>query len=290
MNPTLRSTLLVAALLAPLALTAQSAPTEDSITKTMKTLRSLPDTTRPATTRQLALDIRTLPAGLPKVKLANGLASLVTEGDQGKPALTEVATTLAMALTESPIPVKPDHPEAIPSPYLEVERIVRYEHITLDPQYLADPLFAKAEAQLIKNDDEISHVDFTLKDLHNKPVTLSALRGKIVMVNFWATWCPPCRKEMPALDAIYSHFKDKDLVILSISDEESFTVSPFIGQNNYHPPVLLDPNGKVHKLFHVDGIPKSFVFDRDGKLVAQTIDERTLKQFLAMLQSAGLHN
>jgi peroxiredoxin len=95
---------------------------------------------------------------------------------------------------------------------------------------------------------------------------------------------------MPALDAIYTHFKDQGLVILSISDEDMFKVGSFIEQAGYHPPVLLDPGGKVHQLFHVEGIPKSFVFDRDGKLVAQTIDERTLKQFLAMLQSAGLHN
>ena len=107
------------------------------------------------------------------------------------------------------------------------------------------------------------------------------------MVNFWATWCPPCRKEMPDLDAIYTHYKDQ-LVILSISDEDAFKVGSFISQSGYHPPVLLDPGGKVAKMYHVDGIPKSFVYDRDGKFVDQSIDELTQHQFLMMLARAGL--
>ncbi len=69
------------------------------------------------------------------------------------------------------------------------------------------------------------------------------------MVNFWATWCGPCRLEMPDLDRLYSHFQPQGLVVLSISDEDSFKVASFISPTGYHPPVLLDPGGKVHKLF-----------------------------------------
>jgi len=276
-------------LLSTSALNAQ-APSESSLSAKLKTLRTLSIADRPAATRQLALDIRTLPPGLPKLKLANSLASVATEGDAGIPTLTDVTLTLVTALNENPISPRPDNPNFIPEPYTEVAKIIRYEQVTLDPKLLADPLFAKAEAVLIKNDEEISKADFTLRDLHNKPVTLSQLRGKIVLVNFWATWCPPCRAEMPDLDAIYTHFQSQGLVILSISDEDMSKVGPFIAQSGYHPPVLLDPDGKVHKQFHVDGIPKSFVFNRDGKLVAQTIDERTQRQFLHMLADAGLHN
>jgi peroxiredoxin len=103
---------------------------------------------------------------------------------------------------------------------------------------------------LAANDVGIEKVDFTLKDIRGKKVTLSELRGKIVLVNFWATWCPPCRKEMPDLNAIYTHFQSQGLVILSISDESLLKVGPFITSAGYHPPVLLDDGGKVAKQFH----------------------------------------
>jgi peroxiredoxin len=124
--------------------------------------------------------------------------------------------------------------------------------------------------------------------LQGKSWTLKDLRGKVVVVNFWATWCPPCRKEMPDLDALYQQFKDQGLIILAISDEEVAKVQPFIEQRKISYPILLDPGRKVNDLFEVEGIPKSFVYDRDGKLVAQSIDMRTRGQFLEMLGRAGL--
>jgi len=78
-------------------------------------------------------------------------------------------------------------------------------------------------------------------------------------------------------------------VILAISDEDSSKVHPFIAARNVTYPVLLDPRRRVNDLFEIEGIPKSFVYDREGKLVAQSIDMRTQKQFLEMLAQAGLH-
>ena len=281
-----RLTILIAGLfLSGSTLGAQKPATENSITKQLQSLRDVPDAQRPAVTTQIALDIRTLPPGLPKLRLANGLANLATEGDPGKATLEAVAETLAEALRENPIPLKsPDAPPS--SAYLELAKLIRYEHVSAT---LDDPLLAKADAILAADDADVQKADFTLKDLNGKNVTLSQLRGKIVLVNFWATWCPPCRKEMPDLDAIYMHFQAQGLVIVSLSDEDPFKVGRFINAMGYHPPVLLDSGGKVAKLFHVDGIPKSFVFDRDGKLVAQSIDMRTQHQFLLMLAQAGLH-
>ncbi len=263
------------------ALHAQA--TESSITNQLKSLRSIPTPQRPAATMKIAADIRTLPPGLTKVKLADGLSHLATEGDPGQETLQSVAQTLSQALSESPVPPKNDQP---PMPYMDLAKLVRYEHVTTD---LKDPLLTKADEILAANDAEIEKADFTLKDLHGKKVTLSELRGKIVLVNFWATWCPPCRAEMPDLDAIYTHFQSQGLVILSLSDEDPFKVASYISPTGYHPPVLLDTGGKVAKQFHIDGIPKTFVFDRDGKLVAQSIDMRTQHQFLMMLSKAGLH-
>jgi thiol-disulfide isomerase/thioredoxin len=275
-------TFLAAALLfaAPLLYSQAS---ESAITNQLKSLRSVPTAQRPAATEKIALDIRTLPAGLPKVRLADSLAHLATEGDAGAEVLQAVADTLAKALAESPVPAKGAEP---PMPYIDLANLVRYEHVSAT---LNDPLFAKAAQVLASNDAEIEKADFTLKDLSGKKVTFSELRGKIVLVNFWATWCGPCRLEMPDLDAIYTHFQSQGVVVLSITDESAFKVASIIGPWGYHPPVLIDGDGKVHKLFHIEGIPRSFVFNRAGKLVAEAIDQRTQHQFLEMLASAGLH-
>jgi thiol-disulfide isomerase/thioredoxin len=281
--PTIRRSLFAAAavLLTVPLLDAQAS--ESSISKQMEKLRSLSTEQRPIATIKLAADISTLPAGPKKVGLADSLAHLVTEGDQGEKALQAVADTLSKALTETPLPPKKDQP---PAPYRDLASLVRYEDVTTT---LNDPLLAKATQTLVENEADVQKADFTLRDINNKKVTLSELRGKIVLVNFWATWCPPCRLEMPDLDIISTHFQPQGLVILSITDESGLTVTPFITQMGYHPQVLFDSDGKVHRLFHVNGIPKNFVFDRDGKLVAQSIDQCTQHQLLMMLAKAGLH-
>lgn len=278
----LRTTLLIALLLLA-APVVRGQATESSIKKQIDGLRALSDTARPAATTKIAMDIRTLPAGNNKVKLADEVTNLSTEGDPGHDTLQAVADTLKLSLTETPQPVAKDGSPA--RPYLDLARLVRYEGVTTD---IKDPMFLKAAELLIANDADVQKADFTLKDLNGKKVTLSALRGKIVMVNFWATWCPPCKKEMTDLDLIYTHYQSQGLVILSISSENPFTVGNYLNMKNYHPPVLLDDGGKVTKQFHVDGLPRSFVFDRNGKLVAESIDMRTQRQFFEMLATAGL--
>jgi len=245
-------------------------------------LRSLSDQERPVATTKVATEISALPPGMDKVKLADAAANLVTEGDQGQDALQAVATALSKALAETPVPAKNDQP---PPPYFDLARLARYEHVTVS---LDNPLYKKATEILAANEADIAKADFTLKDLHNKKWTLSELRGKIVLVNFWATWCPPCRAEMPNLDAIYAQFASQGLVILSISDEDPSTVNSFLQGKIYHPPVLIDPGDAIHNEFHIVGIPQTFVFDRDGKLAGIAIDQSTQSQFLALLVQAGL--
>ncbi len=258
--------------------TAQEKPIFDQI----KTLRSLPDDVRAHTTKDIALEIRALTPSENKLQLANYLANRATEGDFGHDTLQEVATTLAGALQQAP----PEAKAAVSSDaYDELAQLVRYEHVqaTLDT-----PQFKAAMTKLEAADQERQKVDFTLIDLQGKTWTLKELKGKVVLVNFWATWCPPCRKEMPDLNTLYQRFKDQGFVILAVSDEEADKVKPFIAERNISYPVMLDPGRKVNDLFQVQGIPKSFVYDRDGKLVAQSIDMRTQKQFLEMLGQAGL--
>ncbi len=258
---------------------AQEKPIFDQI----KSLRSLSDDVRAHTTKDIALEIRALPASLNKLRLAVYLASRATEGDFGHDTLQEVATTLAETLQQQPQQDKA--PEANAG-YSELAQLVRYEHMQVS---LDTPQFKEAMAKLEADDLKRQNASFTLTDLQGKTWTLTELKGKVVLVNFWATWCPPCRKEMPDLEALYNRFKDEGFVILAISeDEETAKVGPFIAEHKITYPILLDPGSKVNELFHVEGIPKSFVYDRDGKLVAQSIDMRTQRQFLEMLGQAGL--
>ncbi len=273
--------LFVSLLAVPSVLPGQAA--QSSVIKQLDGLRAVPDAQRPAATTKIANDIRTLPAGLPKLKLADELSHLVTEGDPGRETLQAVADTLAQALKETPQPAAKNGTPAMA--YMDLAKLARYEGTTTD---LKDAQMDKADQILAANDADVEKADFTLKDLNGKKVTLSALRGKIVLVNFWATWCPPCQKEMQDLDLIYTHYQPEGLAILSLSSENPFTIGSYLNNKNYHPPVLLDDGGKVAKEFHVDSLPRSFVFDREGKLVAEAIDMRTQRQFFMMLAKAGL--
>jgi len=258
-------------------------------------LRGLADDVRAGTTKDLALKIRKLPATGNKLRLAVGLAGLSTEGDFGHDTLQEVATTLAETLRERPVPwAEPKDSGAaskatrVPAyPYIELAALVRYEHVEASLNS-DDEQFRAAMARLEADDRKREHPDFTLKDLSGKTWTFADLRGEVVLVNFWATWCPPCRKEMLDLETLYERFSSKGLVVLGISDEEAVKVEPFIRERKFSFPVLLDPGRKVNEMFVVEGIPKSFVYDREGKLAAQSIDMRTQKQFLEMLGKAGL--
>ncbi len=258
---------------------AQEQPIVDEI----KTLRKLDDNVRAQTTKDLALRIRQLPVVPNKLKLAGALANLSTEGDFGRETLQEVTTTLATALSEQPPSPKDGQPDDL---YIELASLVRYEHVQAESD---NPQFAQALTRLETDDARRQNADFTLTDLSGKPWHLRDLKGQVVLVNFWATWCPPCRKEMPDLQALYDKYKSRGFLVLSISDEESAKVAPFIAERKITYPVLLDPGRKVNDAFIVEGIPKSFVYDREGQMVAQSIDMRTRNQFQQMLAQAGLH-
>jgi peroxiredoxin len=250
---------------------------ERPILEHLQHLRDLPDDQRPAATRDLALKIRQLPVTAENQSLGISLANLVTEGDPGRETLQEVAATLAAVLHEQPA--------ASEDPYFTLAQLVRYEQLKVS---LDDPRFRDALKTLDSDDERRQALDFTLNDIDGKGWTLRQLEGKIVVVNFWASWCPPCRKEMPDLDAINKEFRDKGLVILAISDEDREKVRPFLAEHPVSYPILLDPGRKVSDLFVVRGIPKTFVYDRAGRLAAESIDMRTRRQFMEMLKTAGL--
>jgi cytochrome c biogenesis protein CcmG, thiol:disulfide interchange protein DsbE len=107
--------------------------------------------------------------------------------------------------------------------------------------------------------------NFTLPSLDGGDIALADYDGDVVIMNFWATWCPPCRAEMPALNRFYEAHRDEGLVILAINEQEDVgTVRPFIQTNNLSFPVLLDSQGRVAQQYTTRSFPTTFIIDRDG--------------------------
>jgi len=114
--------------------------------------------------------------------------------------------------------------------------------------------------------------NFTLPLLSGENATLSSFRGKVVILNFWATWCPPCRAEMPSMEILYKRYKDQGLEILAVDiGENANTVRQFIQKNNYSFPVLLDTTKQTSAIYGVEAIPTTYIIDRNGKIIGRII-------------------
>lgn len=114
---------------------------------------------------------------------------------------------------------------------------------------------------------------FRLTDLSGRPYHLGELRGKIVFLNVWATWCPPCRQEMPSMETLYRRFAGEDFVMLAVSEDAqgAQAVAPFVRQLSLTFPVLLDPDGIIPRKYGVTGYPETFVIDRTGRVIKHVI-------------------
>jgi cytochrome c biogenesis protein CcmG/thiol:disulfide interchange protein DsbE len=109
--------------------------------------------------------------------------------------------------------------------------------------------------------------DFTLKTAGGETYTLSELRGHAILVNLWATWCPPCRAEMPAIEKIYQEYKDEGLVVLAVDmtyQDDPLAVVPFIEEYGLTFPILLDETGKVASAYQLRSLPSSYFINRAG--------------------------
>jgi peroxiredoxin len=120
---------------------------------------------------------------------------------------------------------------------------------------------------------EVEAPDFTFSDLNGVKVSLAAYRGKVVMVNIWATWCPPCRQEMPSMQRLYEKFKGENFEILAVSidSEGREAVAPFMRKMNLTFPALLDPGETIRPLYGITGVPESFIIDKKGIVVEKII-------------------
>lgn len=118
-------------------------------------------------------------------------------------------------------------------------------------------------------------VDFELPDLKGRKVRLSDYRGKVVLLNFWTTWCPECRIEMPAFERLHQHFKDHPFAMLSIDlREPQEVVQKFFQRYQLTFPALLDSDGRVAQSFGIRSIPTSFIIDQSGGIVGKAIGSR----------------
>ncbi len=119
--------------------------------------------------------------------------------------------------------------------------------------------------------------DFQLPDLTDKSVRLSDFRGKVVFLNFWATWCQPCREEMPSMEVLYKNFEKDGLVILAISIDRVTTkkdIPPFVKGMNLTFPVMVDSWGQTDKRYKLMGVPETYIIDQQGILREKVIGPR----------------
>ena len=118
--------------------------------------------------------------------------------------------------------------------------------------------------------------DFAVTDLQGRTVRLSALRGKVVVLNLWATWCAPCVEEMPSIEHLWSTLQGDDFALLAVSQDEEGrrSVEPFVQRMKFSFPVFLDPEHEVGDRYGVWGYPETFVIDRNGTIVAHELGPR----------------
>ena len=127
--------------------------------------------------------------------------------------------------------------------------------------------------------------DFTLPSISGDNVRLGDYAGQVVVVNLWATWCPPCKAEMPMINAYYQAHRDAGLTVLAVnSEEDATTVRQFIQTHGYGFPVLLDLQSDVSALYQVRGLPTTVVIDREGRIQYIHTGEITAKQLDAAVK------
>ena len=120
---------------------------------------------------------------------------------------------------------------------------------------------------------DIPAPDFTFPGLDGKMVSLSDYKGKVVLVNIWATWCPPCVNEMPSMEKLYRKFKRENFEILAVSIDEPGlkAVAPFMEKTRLTFPALIDSKGAIKSVYRISAIPESFIIDKQGFLIKKIV-------------------
>ena len=147
------------------------------------------------------------------------------------------------------------------------------ESLAGDADTELDRLFNKMNVLRMTAATESIH--FELKDLNGSAVALSDYKGKIVFLNFWTTWCPTCRIEMPSMEKLHQKFKDQDFAMVTINLQESASqVKSFFKEYKLTFTALLDSDGKVGIRFRINAIPTTYILDKEGRIIAKAIGPR----------------
>jgi peroxiredoxin len=151
-----------------------------------------------------------------------------------------------------------------------------------------DPLFAALG--ILRPVEQSAASDFTLPDLEGHPVRLREFRGKLVLLNFWATWCTPCLHEMPSMERLYQTFKQTPFVLLAVSMDRqgAQAAGPFVENLKLTFPVLLDSAAEISRHYGVRGLPTSYLIDPDGRIIGAAIGGRDWSRTEAKALIAGL--
>lgn len=178
--------------------------------------------------------------------------------------------------------------EAVAEETVAVE-VVEPEAVESEPTAEQQDEQAEVEATTLVKVGQVAP-DFSVEMLDGRTIKLSELRGKVVMLCFWATWCPPCRQEMAHLqEGVIDHFAGKDLVVLPISrGEQRDVVEKFIADNGYTFGVGLDPERAIYDLYASNFVPRTFIINKRGKVVYRVAgyDEETAKAVNAAIAKA----
>jgi thiol-disulfide isomerase/thioredoxin len=181
---------------------------------------------------------------------------------------------------------------------VEQRETVRYTRVLLG-RPLPDSLFAFRPPPGARRVEEFGRsagdltgrtaADFTLPDLGGRRHSLSRQRGKVVMLDFWASWCGPCRVQMPMVEKLHHELKDKGLVVYAINQGESAEIARrYLARHRYSTTTLLDPSTEVGRNYQVAGIPTLVIIDRQGKIAAHYVGVRSEAVLRDALKRAGL--
>jgi len=140
-----------------------------------------------------------------------------------------------------------------------------------------DDLFLKLKIRPLKDGKKAP--DFSLDGLSGRRVELKQFKGKVIFLTFWATWCGPCKEELPSIEALHRQFKGKDLAVLTISvdHEGAVPVEKYISKQGYTFYVLTDPKGTLLDLYGVERIPTTVLIDKKGRIIGKAIGPRDWK-------------